>query len=317
MLISRPRATGVFPEGSYDYVSERKTRGKEEPPELRGVVFRQDPDGSSQILRYSGETTPDGPDIPDDLVVDNEVLIYVDGIGQRLREHRRQIAALLHGGQDTAANLDKPVLGVHQGAGKSTLADVARIGRTIFYTKALQSGLFSNDWVKRNAFKNDPAVQSVYNLVKQSLAAGVQVTLMAHSGGAAETAMALTLLSREDGGRLKDQISEEVRVLSLAGAASARDFFEAGVTEENLLYSGSLKDPVFAGFRHHIHPYRFWANLKPGVFAGLAALGSGSQISLFHSVDYIFQEHQTPTRHRLEDFLNGGPGGRFDLEFQG
>ena len=312
MLISH-RAPGHVPDGAYQYVAERAAQDKEEPPELKGVVFRQDPDGSHQILRYSGETTPDGSDLPADVIVDNEVLIYVDGIGQRLREHQRQIRAVIHGA-DLPGGLNRPVIGVHEGAGPSTLADVARIGRNITFTKALQWGIFNKDWVKKAAFNNDPAVQSVYNLVRQSLAAGVQVTLMTHSGGGAETALALTLLSREE--NFKEAIQDSVRVLSTASAASQKDFLDAGVRSENLYYTGSTRDAVYRGFRHHIHQSKWWTSLPTALDAGVAALKAQGAMGLFHSVDYIFHNHETTEGNRLENFLRGGPGQKHELEFE-
>lgn len=311
MLISR--APGAIPDGAYSYVAERAVRDKEEPPELKGAVFRQNADGSTEMLKLSGETTPDGPDLPVDTIVDNEVLIYVDGIGQRIQEQQRQIRAVLHGAS-RSGGLERPVIGVHEGAGPSTMTDIARIGRNITFTKALQWGIFSNDWVKRAAFNNDPAVQTVYNLVRQSLEAGVQVALMTHSGGGAETALALTLLSQEG---YRDQIADSVRVLSTASAASQRDFLDSGVKSQNLYYTGSLRDAVYRGFRHDIHESKWWTNLPTALDAGVGALKARGNMGIFHSVDYIFHHHETDQGNRLEDFLRGGPGEKHELEVEG
>lgn len=307
-------APGSVPAGARDYVAERDRPDKEEPPELRGVVFEQYQDGQSRILRYSGETTPGGPDIPADAVVNDEVLIYVDGIGQNLAEQQRQIRAVLHGGQGTAADLDRPVIGVHEGAGESCVHDAARIGRNIGLTKALQTGLFSTAWIEKVAYRNDPSIKAVKDLVRQSLAAGVQVTLMAHSGGAAQTALALSLLAREESGRFALDIQDKVRVLSIAGASSPRDFTEAGIKPENLLYTGSRRDGVYRIFRNHVHPLAWHKNLPflfDAAFAGLGYLREDAGV--YHSPDYIFHQHQLGSRHRLEDFLLGGPGGSYEL----
>ena len=303
-----------MPDGAFHYVDERETQGKLEPPELRGVVFEQWPDARTQILRYCGQTTPDGPDLPADAVVDHEVLFYVDGIGQRLSEHQRQIKSVLHGGQSEAANLSRPVIGIHEGAGKSTLHDIARIGKDMALTKSLQYDLAPLDWVRSKAYSVDPSVQSVHNLLRQALAAGHQVTLMCHSGGGAQTALALSILAREEDGRWAEQISDKVRILSLASAASEQDFEMAGIKSENLLYTGSGRDPVYSAFRHHLGPYSWKSNFRAAYDAVQAGLNYVREKKIYHAPDYIFSQHQQGDQNRLEAFLLGGPGGKYELD---
>src|SRR5690606_7867470 len=100
-----------------------------------------------------------------------------------------------------------------------------------------------------------------HDMVRQCLQVGRQVTLMTHSGGGAQTALALSLLAREEDGRFRSEITAKVRVLSTASAASRQDFEEAGVAPANLLYTGSRKDAVYRIFRHHIHPFAWHRNL--------------------------------------------------------
>lgn len=318
MLIQRgqtPRPNPPDPKavtGVEHYVAVRARNDREEPPELRGAVFVQSPDGSKQMLRHSGETTPEGPDIPAHAVVDKEVLIYVDGIGQPIEEQYRQIAALLHGGQEVGANLDRPVIGVHEGSGKTGRDDVVRIGKNVGMTKALQSGLAPTSWVEKAAYKNDPSIKAVKDLLQQTLDAGLKVTMMAHSGGSAQAALALSLLSREQGGRFAPKIQENVRVLSLAGAASPQDYEKSGVAPKNLLYTGSRRDDVYRTFHNHIHPLAWHRNI-PFLFGGLSVLlGIGIDRST-HAPDYIFAQHQGKDQNRLESFLSGSPGGRHEL----
>lgn len=303
-----------MPEGAFHYVDEREVEGKLEPPELRGVVFEQWPDGRAQILRYSGETTPEGPDLPADAVVDNEVVFYVDGIGQRLSEHQRQIRSVLHGGQSESANLSRPILGIHEGAGRSTMHDIVRIGKAMALTKSLQYDLAPLDWVRSKAYQVDPSVHSIHNLLRQALVAGHQVTLMCHSGGGAQTALALSILAREEDGRWTEKISDQVRILSLAGAASEQDFKMAGIKSENLLYTGSGRDPVYSAFRNHLGPYSWKSNFKAVYDAAQAGLNYLREKKIYHAPDYLFAQHQQTEGNRLEAFLLGGPGGKYELD---
>lgn len=287
--------------------SEHLHRG--EPPHLRGLVFQQSPDGSIETLRHSGETTPEGPDIPAEAVVDGRVLISVDGIGQDLQEHQRQIRDLLHGGSEVGAKLERPVIGVHEGSGPTGKSDLIRIGKNVLMTKALQSGLACPQRIEKAAYRNDPAVKAVKDLLQQALQSSLKVTLMAHSGGGAQVALALNLLSRQEQGRFASKISQNVRVLSLAGAASPKDY---GVKSKDLLYTGSRRDDVYKTFHRHLHPWAWHRNL-PFMKNGIeAALGIGVDKST-HSLDHIFAEHQTVEGHRLEKFLLGGAGGRYEL----
>jgi hypothetical protein len=300
-------------QGVSDYLHERAESPRAEPPELRGAVLLQHKTGSSEIVRYSGQTTADGQDIPAEAVVNDEVVIYVDGIGQRIKEQQRQIAALLHGGSEAGADLDRPIIGVHEGQGKSGTSDVLRIAKNTLFTKALQTGLAPNSLIEKAAYKNDPSIKSIKDLLHQSLDAGLKVTLMAHSGGGSQVALALNLLSREQGGRFQKALADDVRLLSIAGAASAEDYQKGGLNPENLLYTGSQQDEVYRLFHNHIEPVAWHKNL-PFIGDGISVLRGKNIDKSTHAPDYLFAEHKTGEANRLEDFLEGGRGGYYELE---
>lgn len=314
---SKPRNASQpdeIPSGAWQYVDAFES-ATQEPPELKGVVYRQEASGTVEILKWSGETKPEPPpDIPADAVKNGRVVIYVDGIHQMWGEQQRQINHLLHGSSGHGANVDQPVIGIHEGAGKSGFRDGVRIAKAMVMTKLVQAGVVPLKWAQKKLYKIDPAIKAVHDQLSQSLQEGRQVQLMTHSGGGQETAAALALLAREG---YKKQISENVRVLSLASAAAKQDFTKSGVKQENLYYTGSKKDPVYSIFRHHLHlttlPINipFWYDVaryltslpfqQPGALA-------------VHSPDYIFAKNVNEEgRQRIDKFLAGGPGGAYPL----
>ncbi len=280
---------------------------RQEPPHLRGVVYRQSADGSVEVLKYSGQTTDSlPPDIPESAVKDGRVVIYVDGIHQDWGEQQRQIRHFLHGRSEVGADVGQDVIGIHEGSGPSGFKDGVRIAKVLSMLKLVQTGMVPLQWAQKKVYTIDPAVKSVHDQLKQSLLADRKVQLMTHSGGGAETAMALTLLKKQGFG---EKIAENVRLLSLASAASLKDFTRAGVKAENIYYTGSKRDPVHYMFRHFIHPF---APLSTALFAanaarylwGLATSSDPNGLAV-HSPDYIFA-HNHP---RIQSFLDGGPGG--------
>lgn len=318
MLTTTQPAVAPLPRGADQYVEERRSARKE-PPHLRGVVFQQSEEGAVDVLAWSGQTRPDvppdgSPTIPESAVKGNRVVISVDGIGQTWQAHQRQIRYVLHGQGEGGADVDQPVIGIHEGAGPSGVHDVARIGRDLTLTKLLQSGLAATEWVAKKAYTIDPAVKSIHDMVRQCLQVGREVTIMTHSGGGAQAALALSILAREDEGRYRPEITDKVRVLSAASATSRRDFEEAGVADENILYTGSRKDAVYRIFRHHIHPFAWHKNLIPiadAIYSGITHDPNGIA---YHSPDYIFAENENQEAGRLQGFLEGGPGGSYPLK---
>lgn len=286
----------------------------EEPPELRGVLFQQDHDGTVTLLKRSGETDPNGPpDIPPDAAVDGEVFISVDGIGQDWTRHREQIRDLFHGGLPVGVDLQRPVIGIHEGEGKNGISDGLRIVKDTLILKSLQAGILSPARAKNSAYRNDPAVKTVYDQLRQSLEVGRQVTFMVHSGGGAQVALAMSILALEEGERFGDAIGDSVRVLATAPAATEQDFLNAGVERENLFLTGSGRDPVHRFYRQHTdfrQPISLLAALADGlVGTGRFVMDRGPH----HSTEYIFENNRTPNGSHIERFLDGGPGGYFPV----
>ncbi len=309
MLISAPSQSSFTCARQSDDPGLRNYRLTEEPPELRGVLFQQDRDGTVTLLRRSGETDPTGPpDIPRDAAVDGEVFISVDGIGQDWTRHREQIRDLFHGGLPSGSNLQRPVIGIHEGEGKDGISDGLRIVKNTLILKSLQAGILSASKAKRLAYRNDPAVKTIYDQLRQSLEVGRHVTFMAHSGGGAQVALAMSMLALEENGRFEDAIGTKVRVLATAPAASERDFLAAGVASENLYLTGSGKDPVHRFYRRHMDFRR-----PPSVVSAVADGLVGSARFLlnkgpYHSGEYIFEQNQTHNGSHIAEFLHGGPG---------
>lgn len=285
---------------------------QEEPPNFRGLLFSQEPDGEVTILAYSGETDPDdAPDIPDNATIDNHVYISVDGIGQDWNRHREQIRSWYHGESDYGVNLQGTVIGIHEGEGKNSLVDGWRIVKNTVYLKALQGGLSDRQKLRERIYSNDPSVKTIHDQLAQSLRVGREVTFMAHSGGASQVALALALYGQDQEAR--SQIADHVRILGTAPAASFQDFEKSGVKSESILLTGSEKDPVFQIFR------RDWKITRPHTVAPVLgrALWSGLRFlkdrGPYHQGEYIFEHNKEQGKHRLADFLSGGPGGVYEL----
>lgn len=283
-------------------------RLEEEPPNLRGLLFMQNKDASVEVLRYSGETIPGGPpDIPPEAVTEQGVFISVNGIGQDWKSHRSQIKDWFHGGADYGVELPGPVIGIHEGERKSPLHDGLRILKNTVLTKAIQSGK-SAAQIRDKAYRNDPSVKTIHDQLAQSLKASRQVTLMAHSGGASQVALALALLVDEGGPSARTDVAEKVRVLGTAPATHRNDLEWAGVKPDNLMITGSRRDPVYRFYRNHLNPERPWSALK---FLGdglCGSIGFALQPGPYHDGFYIFAGNQEDGRHKIGEFLQGGPG---------
>lgn len=300
---------------SADYIQAREST-EEEPDDHKGIVYEHTQQGQINILKLSGQTVPELPaDIPESAVKDGRVVIYVDGIHQEISEQKRQIRSFFHGQASTGANVGQSVIGIHEGAGKSGFHDGVRIGKALGMLKLLQNRVIPLGWASKQIYKIDPAIKSVHDEVKQSLLAGRKVQLITHSGGGAETATALTLLAREG---MKQEISDNVRVLSMASAAAHKDFTKAGVKAENIYYTGSVNDPVYSIFRNYLGPLSIGSAVGFAVDTAhyLYEMIKGKDnpvIYHYHSPDYIFDRNMADGSQRIQKFLNGGPGGKFPL----
>lgn len=276
---------------------------------MRGLLFKQESNGEVEVLKYSGQTDPNSaPDIPPDAVTPKGVYISVDGIGQDWNTHRQQIADWFHGGADYGVKLPGPVIGIHEGEGKNSLSDGLRILRNTCYIKTLQSKLRSPDALRDAVYANDPSVKAIHDQLCQSLRVGRQVTLMAHSGGASQVALALTLLAEDSRTDWKPLISEKVRVLGTAPAAHRKDLEKAGVESDKIMITGSVKDPVYRFYRNFLNPRNPLTHMKflaDGLSASVQfALDRGP----FHQGEYVFSQNIDGGEHRIGQFLQGGKG---------
>ena len=302
------------PTSSLSSLSKLTYAPTEEPPELRGVLFQQETDGTVTLLRSSGETRPDSPpDVGEEAAVDGEVFLSVDGIGQDWQDHRRQISEIFHGGLEVGAKLDRPIIGIHEGQGRNSVADGLRITRGTLILKSLQAHLLSTEKAKKLAYKNDPAVKTIYDQLRQSLKVGRKITLMAHSGGGAQAALAMSILAREDHPGLDEFFGEDVRVMGMAIAASRKDFELSGIPTDSILTTGSRQDPVHRIFHPHLdlkRPLSIVSSLAAGVAKGLRlVIKRGPE----HSQSYMMEQNIVNDTHHLQEFLDGGPGGYREL----
>ncbi len=309
-----------IPKDAWDYVDAREAAA-EEPANLKGVVFLQNSDQSMRVLKFSGQTRPDvgagePSDIPAEAVRFNRVVISVDGINQEWGEHQRQIYRFLHNGGPpggAGADVAQPVIGIHQGAGKSNVADIVRIAKDLSLLKGLQARVIPTAWALEKVAVVDPAVKSLHDTVKQALHDGRDVQIVNHSGGGQETALALTLLKKEG---FENEIRDKVRVLAMAPACSVRDLEMAGVKSENIYYTASQNDPVWRIFHHHVetNPLKMPLNLLP-IYEGIKFLVTMRREHLaVHSPDYIFRNNVQPDgKQRIQEFLTGSPGGTYVL----
>jgi hypothetical protein len=282
-----------------------------EPAVLQGQVYTHDPDGTTHALAMSGETRPTagpaGPDIPASAVRNNRVVIYVDGIRYMRSSQQADIGKLLQSTGDDAslAHVDQPVVGIHEGVGQGLLSDPLRIVSDFVFLKAIQGGNSTAGQIAA-IYANDPAVKSLHDEVRQSLEAGRDVLLAAHSGGGTETALALTLLSQEEDGRFAAAVGDHVRVLQIAPAASLQDFQWAGVRPENIYYTDSRSDPAYGAFHVFVPP----DDAAQMVTNALSALVDVKPSALErHSPYYIFAHNRADGESSIQQFIDGAPNG--------
>jgi hypothetical protein len=282
---------------------------KQEPPELRGALFQQEPDGTVKILRTSGQTSPiSPPDIGDDAAVGGEVFISVNGIDQDWAGHRQQIKDWYHGGFSTGANWSRPIIGIHEGDRKG-VSDQVRILKNTLLLKTLQAGLASVERVRKAAYANDPSVKTIYDQLRQSLAVGRQVTLMAHSGGGSQVALAMSLLAQEQDGLWEGAIGSQVRVMATAATATRDDLRQAGLLDKNMFMTYSKRDSVPGFYRTPTDLRRPSSLLRAGV-RGLSLFAREKmRPGPWHQGHYIFGQNMTPDGSRIVQFLEGGRGG--------
>ncbi|MHB2017693.1 MAG: hypothetical protein ACYCW6_12155 [Candidatus Xenobia bacterium] len=286
------------------YVHDVLTAGFDRPA-LHGMVFEEYPDGQVVTLRNGGQTSPDGSDIPADAVRNNRVFMFVDGIHTTLQGMEKYGTDLFETANNPArTDVKQPIIGIHEGVGLSYIDEMLRILNDFEAIKAYQAGI-AVPGLDKLAYKQDPAVKSVHDEILQSLQAGHDVTLAAHSGGGAESALALTILQHEGYGQA---IADHVRLVEFAPAAAPEDFTLAGVRPENLYYTGSHQDPVWALFHNYVQP-PLEPQAFPNILRALNDLAHPGAVQ-YHSPYYIFANNETADgQSMIQQFLDGAPGG--------
>lgn len=297
---------------------------KPEEAHLFGRVHVRYPDGRSKVLAHRGETTPDATspedaDIPEEAVVNNRVVLFVDGIQESLPAQTRCMGRLFQSPAENdyrGIDVGQAVVGVHEGVGKSRAADLRRIVGDVFLLKGLQTPFLRAEHAAALVATRDPAVKALHDEVRQSLELGRDVLIACHSGGGAETALALTILAKEDHGRFRKDIREHVRVLSLSGAVSPRDYELAGVKRANIHYTASVNDPLYLFAKNYLHPLNPIADI-PVLVNGIHALyrvATGQGLPC-HSADYIFAHSRHDDGFEpIQAFVDGAKGGVFPLD---
>ena len=123
----------------------------------------------------------------------------------------------------------------------------------------------------------------------------------------------MAILAKAEDGAWAEAISEKVRVLGTAATATRDDFRQAGVQDENIFLTYSLRDPVPSFYRTPT------SLKKPSSIARAAARGlavsarTGFQAGPYHEGQYIFGQNMTPEGSRIVKFVEGGPGGTYQL----
>lgn len=284
-----------------------------DPPKYNGALFQQNPDGQVKILKLSGETSPDGPpDIKDDGVVGGEVFLSVNGIDQDWEEHHQQIKDWWHGGFASGEDLKRPIIGIHEG-NRPGLKDQFRIFKNTMLLKQLQGGFSSPEKIQKAAYKNDPSVKAVHDQLRQNLSVGRKITLMAHSGGGSQVALAMAILAKEDDGLWQSAISKDVRVLGTAATATRDDFRQAGVEDQNIFLTYSPRDPVPSFYTTPTSLRRPWTLARAAIRGLGVSFKTGFQAGPYHEGAYIFEKNLTPEGNRITRFAQGGPGGTYPL----
>lgn len=254
-----------------------------DPPALQGGLYVVNLDGSHPWL-------PDRT-APPSAVVNGRAVVLAEGIG----EQSDHVAAWTHG--TLVPVVGQPVLSVHEGQPASPPMEVVRIARDLVSLKVVEHGGTVD---RAEVYAHDPAVKTLHDVIGGQLDAGHDVIVVAHSGGGAESALALNLLSQEGH---RGQIGRHVRVLSMAGAAATQDYLDAGVHADNVMYTASHYDAIGVIGTTYVHDAGSAWKLATGM---VSKVGQPNQ----HDYGQIFALNAAPDgSNAITTFLQGGPGG--------
>ncbi len=248
-------------------------------------------------------------DVPPQAVVNNREVMVVEGVGGEIPWYTGIIQKTFQSSEPGFVNVHQPVLGVHEGLGPNRLHDMARLFKNVAYLKQIEMSPATPEQVAA-IYRNDPAVKTVHDQVRDALDRGRDLVLVPHSGGGAETALALHILTQEDG-RYRPLIEKHLRILHIAAAAALEDYEQAGVPASNIYYTAIARDEVWQLAHVYVDPHDPGAGLStvlPTV-GGLLRSNFGGN-SDAHSPDNIIRANAAPDGHQpVADFLAGGPGG--------
>ncbi|HEY4000390.1 MAG TPA: hypothetical protein VGO93_16065 [Candidatus Xenobia bacterium] len=270
-----------------------------EPPRLHGEAYLLRPDGQTQVIRRGHHSDPHGNDVPSEAVVNNRVVIALEGINNDAAEASVTLAQVMEKGGPNTVRLGQPMIVIHEGIEKTRGAAMSRIGHDVELMKRDQRG----SHVREKAFQTDAAVQTCYDLVKQQLDRGRDVLLVPHSGGGAESGLALNLLARHG---YEKAIGEHVRVMTFAGMASPEDYVRGGVKPENVLFVGDQHDAIAVTGSQFIDPHHPKAGAEE-LEHTLKQPGMIFTLGPVHSLPNIMNK----THDHVQAFLDGGPGGTY------
>lgn len=252
-----------------------------------------------QVLASSGQTSPDGNDIPAEAIQDGRVILGFEGIDGTQESYVRSWNKLFNS-DEAAIPLNQPMLFIHEGHRPTRIDDIQRVLHDISVTKRVQAG---EEVDLQAAFEADPAVETGYNVMKQALDQDLDLLVFAHSGGGAESVEALTLLSSQG---YRDEIHDHVKIVLLAGASPAEDAVKAGVQPDNALYLGMKADLV----AQLGHVYIDAHNPLGGLMDLVQNLRETSDFTLgpMHSPDAAIVPNNL---QHLQDFFYRGVGGTY------
>jgi len=294
---------GLLPKGAQTFIHNMLGKNPlEESPTKYGELGEITPnsngkDGATyKALDESGQTSANGNNIPADAVKNKNVVVLFQGINGSNSSYTNTFGKYMDNSNDKV-DLNQPILSIHEGDRPTVADEVGTVVKDWTHMKSVEGG---GDADLQQAFKADPAVQTGYNVLAQALNAGDHVTVLAHSGGGAESAEALNLLASQGYG---DKIKQDVKYVSFAGAASRQDAIDAGVNPNQALYLGTTQDAV-AQFGHtYVNPSN--------------PIGGGIDLvkSLSNATDWNLGRAHSPTTiipggiNHLEDVIDNGQGG--------
>jgi hypothetical protein len=266
------------------------------------------PDGKMQMLSPKSGVTPGGDNVPAQAVVNNRVVIAAEGISETPQAYTAGWTQTFQVDTPGFVNVGQPIVGVHEGTGQKTVQDVERIAGDFLALKKVEAGYKP---ITSLIYYADPAVKTLHDVVEQQLDRNRDVLLLAHSGGGAESALALNILAHESGGKYGPEIAQHVRVVDFAGAAAAQDYADAGVPLKNVFFSADKRDAVGQFGSVYVDPQHPGSALLQDMNTLKGALNDTQDLGKNHGPWNIMTDNYIGGHQAVGDFIAGGPGGTY------